>query len=142
MHTAQVALVQHISTLDKQHFLALCHVPKVTDQGHGRVRMTPDPTSHEFTLFPRNGEIPLFYFLIVLTRTWKIIRGCESQRKEQGQKRETHERIMLNIGCVGAAAIRPILKRVDTAGDCKGEKTRSTMKCSLIHTVSAGADGY
>lgn len=42
---------------------------------------------------------------------------------------------MLTIGCVGAAAIRPILERVDTAGDCKDEKTPSTMKYGLTHSL-------
>lgn len=49
---------------------------------------------------------------------------------------------MLNVGCVGAAAIRSVLKGVDKAGDRESEKTLSTMKYGLTHTVSTGADGY
>lgn len=49
---------------------------------------------------------------------------------------------MFNVGCVGAAAIRSVLNRVNMAGDHESEKTLSTMKYGLTHTVSTGADGY
>lgn len=50
MHTMHVACVWHISALGKQQFIALCHVPKVTDRAHGRAKMTPGPTSCAFTV--------------------------------------------------------------------------------------------
>lgn len=46
---------------------------------------------------------------------------------------------MLNIKSVGAAAITFVLKRVDTTGDSESEKTPSTMKYDLTHTVCTGA---
>lgn len=42
---------------------------------------------------------------------------------------------MLNIKGVGAAVIRLVLKRVDKTGDSESEKTPSTVKYDLTHTV-------
>lgn len=46
---------------------------------------------------------------------------------------------MLNIQSVRAAATTFVLKRVDTTGDSESEKTPSTMKYDLTHTVCTGA---
>lgn len=49
---------------------------------------------------------------------------------------------MLHVGGVGAAAITPALRRVNTAGDREREKTPWTMKYRLTRTISMEADEY
>lgn len=66
----------------------------------------------------------------------------EERLNQQDKNMEVHERKMLNIGGVGAAAIGPIHKTINTAGDSKSEKTLATVKCGLTPMVSIGADGY
>lgn len=43
---------------------------------------------------------------------------------------ETHERIMLNVGGVGTAAFKPILERINIAGD--GKVRRHPQPCNMI----------